>query len=118
MTRRPGSTENLHIRFNQASEKAAEWALRFEISCGIFFEDPHAALSTEIIAPALVFADHRSRIVQAYLHATYRVWDFIMRVDFHHNRVLPVPVLFLPWQRHETAREEKRFVFLKWWIAV
>ena len=36
---RPGSAENLLISFDQASEKAAEWALWFEVSFG-FFERP------------------------------------------------------------------------------
>ena len=49
MTRRPGSTEDLHIGFDQASEKAAEWALWFEVSFGIFLKSPYTAWRTEVV---------------------------------------------------------------------
>lgn len=53
MTRQAGSTENLHVSFDQASEIAAEWPLRFKVSLGVFckaltdhdFSQPSISLS-------------------------------------------------------------------------
>ena len=83
MTRWTGSTEDLHIGFDQPSEKAAEWALRFEVSFGIFFKSPYTALSTEIVRSTIIRANHCVRVSPGDLHPAYRVHNFFLRMSSH-----------------------------------
>ena len=83
VTRRPGSTENLHISFDQASEKAAEWALWFEVSFWIFLESPYAAWRTKVERLALIGAYHCLRVFPGDLHPAYRVYYFFFCISSH-----------------------------------
>jgi len=117
MTRWTGSTENLHISFDQTSEKAAEWALWFEVSFGIFLKSLYTAWRTKVIRLALIHADQGVRISPGDLHPAYRVHKFFLGAN-RHNLVLHVATLLTPWERYKAARERKGFQFLKWAIAV
>ena len=83
MTRRPGSTENLHISFDQASEKAAEWALWFEVFFGIFLKSPFTAWRTKVVRSALIHANQGVRVSPSDLHPAYRVHKFFLSISFH-----------------------------------
>jgi hypothetical protein len=81
MTRRPGSTENLHIRFNQASEKAAEWALRFEVSCGIFLKSLYTAWCTKVVRLSFIHANQGIRVSPGDLHPAYWAHKFFLAIS-------------------------------------
>ena len=73
MTGWTGATEDLHIGFYQASEKATEWPLWFEVPFGILFKGLHTARGTKVVRSALVGANRGVRIPLLDLHPAYRV---------------------------------------------
>ena len=83
MTRRPGSTEDLHIGFDQASEKAAEWPLWFEVSFGIFLKGLHTARRTKVVRSAFIGAHRGVRIPRLDLHPAHRVHKFFLTISSH-----------------------------------
>ena len=83
MTRRPGSTENLHIGFDQASEKATEWPLWLEVSFGILFKGLHTARGTKVVRSSLVVAHWGVRIPRLDLHPAHRVHKIFLRISSH-----------------------------------
>jgi hypothetical protein len=83
MARGAGSTKKLHIRSDQPSEKSAERGFFFEIPFRIFFEDPHATLSTEVIRLALIRAYQGVGISPGNLHPAYGIHNFFLRIGSH-----------------------------------
>jgi hypothetical protein len=83
MTRWTGSTEHLHISFDQASEKAAEWALWFEVSFRIFLKSLYTAWRTEVVRSTFIRANHCFRVSQGDLHPAYRVHKFFLSISSH-----------------------------------
>ena len=83
MTRWPVAAENFHISIDQPDEKAAERALCLYVSLRIFFEGPHATLSTEVIGVAFIRAHQGVWISPGDLHAAYRVHNFFLRISSH-----------------------------------
>ena len=83
MTRGAGSTKNLLVSFDQASEKAAEWALWFEVSLGIFLKSLYTAWRTEVVRSALIGANQGIRISPGDLHPAYRIHKFFLTISFH-----------------------------------
>ncbi len=75
MARRPGAAENLFIGLGQPVKEAAERAFGLEVLYKIFFKGLFAAISTEIVAAALMRRDQIGG-GRANLHATYRVQVF------------------------------------------
>jgi hypothetical protein len=98
MARRPGATENLHISFDQPSQKAAEWALWFEVYFGIFLESFYTALSTKVVGSSFIHANKGFRVSPGDLHPAYRVHKFFLGAN-RHNLVLPVATLLTPLRR-------------------
>jgi hypothetical protein len=88
MARRPGATENLHISFDQASEKAAKWALWFEVSLGIFLKSLYTAWRTKVVRSALIYANQGVRVSAGDLHPAYRVHKFSLSISSH--RSIPI----------------------------
>ena len=83
MTRGAGSTKNLLVSFDQASEKAAEWPLWFEVSFGIFLKGLHTARRTKVVRSAFIGAHRGVRIPRLDLHPAYRVNKFFLTVSSH-----------------------------------
>ena len=101
MTRRSGSTENLHIGFDQASEKATEWPLWLEVSFGILFKGLHTAWRTKVVRSAFIGANHCVRISTGDLHPAHRVHKIFLCMSSHWSmlsnlfgQIAPTP--FLP----------------------
>jgi len=90
MARRPGATKNLHISFDQASEKAAEWALWFEVSFRIFLKGPYTAWGTKVVRSALIGANQGLRVSPGDLHPAYWVYDFCLLITFHDSTRYPL----------------------------
>ena len=83
MTGRTGATENLHIGFDQASKKATEWPLWFEVSFGILFKGLQTARGTKVVRSPLVGANLGVRIPRLDLHAAYRVHKIFLCISSH-----------------------------------
>jgi hypothetical protein len=83
MARRTGAAENLHIGFDQASEKATEYPLWFEVFFGIFLKGLQTARGTKVVRTALVGADRRVRIPRLDLHPAYRVHKIFLCISSH-----------------------------------
>jgi len=83
MARRPGATENLQISFDQASEKAAEWTLWFEVSFGIFLKSLYTAWRTEVVRSTFIRANHCFRVSPNDLHPAYRVNKYFLPISSH-----------------------------------
>ena len=75
MTRRPLAAKNLFIGLGQPVKEAAERAFRLEVLVGLLFEGRFAAISTEVVASALMRGDQIGG-GRANLHATYRIQGF------------------------------------------
>jgi hypothetical protein len=82
MTRGAGSTKNLLVSFDQASEKASDWALWFEVSFGIFLKSLYTAWRTKVVKSALVGANQGVRVSPGDLHPAYRIYDFCLLISF------------------------------------
>ena len=75
MTRWPLAAKNLFIGLGQPVKEAAERAFGLEVLYRIFFKGLFAAISTEIVASALMCGDQIGG-GRANLHATYRIQGF------------------------------------------
>jgi len=83
MARRPGATENLHISFDQPSEKAAEWALWFEVSFRVFLKSLYTAWRTKVVRLSFIRANQGVRVSPGDLHPAYRVHKFFLSISSH-----------------------------------
>jgi len=83
MARRPGATKNLHISFYQASEKATEWPLWFEVPFGILLKGLQTARGTKVVRLAFIGANRGLRVSSGDLHPAYRVHKFFLTISSH-----------------------------------
>jgi hypothetical protein len=83
MARGTDATENLHISFDQASEKAAEWPLWFEVPFGMLLKGLQTARGTKVVRSAFIGANRGIRIARLDLHPTYRVHKIFLCIRSH-----------------------------------
>jgi hypothetical protein len=83
MARGTGATENLYIGFDQASEKATEWPLWFEVPFGILLKSLQTARGTKVVKSALVGANQGVRVSPRDLHPAYRVHKIFVCISSH-----------------------------------
>jgi hypothetical protein len=117
MARGTGAAENLHIGFDQASEKATEWPLWFEVPFGILLKGLQTARGTKVVRTAFIGASRGVRIPRLDLHPAYRIHKIILCISSHQSIQ---PILIIALLQHSNTpllpQHWKLFEGLKPWF--